>query len=414
MDKDSLIRRFRSTRNASLTMCVPLGPEHYRIQPAAEVSPPWWNLAHTSWFFARNILQPFGGKKTKEDEIFDYVLNSYYVALGPRLERSRRGLMTRPTVEEVYKYRHSVDERLEDLVKSLDKDQWQKCSPILEIGINHEQQHQELFYSEIKYILYQNPPQLRQNYLKAAKKKNVVTAPKAFLTFEEGIHTFGNVEEGWGWDNEYPLHKFYIHPFSLQNTLVTNGEFLEFIDAGGYSNQLLWLDNGWTKLMEAHWESPLYWEKIGKEWYQWTLHGLQKLDMQEPVCHVSFYEAEAYAGWKNARLPAEREWELAARTLKASTQEGNFLDSGLLHPSSSLGHQFMGDVWEWTNSYYEPYPGYHPFSGALSEYNEKFMDNQRVMRGGSCVSERNHLRLSYRNFWPPETRFQFTGIRLAQ
>lgn len=417
--KKDLLKRYHHARQASVEMCGPLNSEQCRIQPVPEVSPPWWNLAHTSWFFSRNVLLPFKGKRTKEDELFDYVLNSYYSALGPRLERNRRGLMTRPTMQEVYAYRESVDKRIEDMVNKSDEALFEKLSPIINIGIQHEQQHQELFYSEIKYILYQTPPALRMPYkFSNNKKAKHGKAQKAqFINIRGGLHKFGNVEGGWGWDNETPVHKSFIEDFSMQSRLVTNGEYLAFIEDGGYDAQLLWLDNGWNKMHEGNWKAPLYWENVDGEWQIWTLSGMQKLNLHEPVSHVSFYEAEAFATWYGSRLPLEREWEQAAR-LHHETESGNFLDSGNLHPTyapdSKRLTQMLGDLWEWTSSYYEPYPGYQPFEGSLVEYNEKFMDNQRVLRGGSCVSERDHIRISYRNFWPPETRFQFSGIRLAK
>lgn len=417
--REKMLKRYIETRTASIAMCAPLEPEQCRIQPVVEVSPPWWNLGHTSWFFVRNILLPFGGGTAKEDELFDYVLNSYYVSLGPRVERSRRGLMARPTMKEVHDYRKSVDQRMEALIPSLNESQWIKCAPLIEIGIQHEQQHQELFYTEIKFILYQTPRALRPTYLQQVSSiaKNKKTSAISFIDFAGGLYEFGNLEGGWGWDNEEPVHKYYLDNFSLQNRLITNGEYLEFIEDGGYEQPLLWLDNGWTKVSEHGWKAPLYWESVDGSWDVWTLSGMQPLCLNEPVCHVSFYEAEAYATWKGGRLPSEREWEFAARSTDASAADGNFLDSGLLHPKPARNStdltQMLGDVWEWTTSYYEPYPGFKPYKGALSEYNEKFMDNQRVIRGGSCVTERNHIRISYRNFWPPDTRFQFTGIRLS-
>lgn len=415
MAKD-LMQRWKAVRNASVKMCAPLNPEQCRIQPCAEVSPPWWYLAHTSWFFVRNVLEPFGGKLTEEDRLFDYLLNSYYCSLGPRLRRDRRGLMTRPTMQEVYAYRKSVDDRVIRLAKKIDSKQKKAFQAILEIGIQHEQQHHELFYTEIKYILYQNLPGLRTPYLKKDKGQTKAPIRSQYIPLKGGLYPFGNLEGGWGWDNEYPVHRYYLEDFKLQNRLVTNREFLEFIKDGGYSKQILWLDNGWEHVLEQQWEAPLYWEQCEGKWWVWTLRGMVPLPLEEPVCHVSFYEAEAFATWKGKRLPTEREWELAAR--QNGSTPANFLESGKLHPAvAGAGKPFiqlLGDVWEWTASYYEPYPGYKPFEASLQEYNEKFMDNQRVLRGGSCVSEKDHLRISYRNFWTPQTRFQFTGFRLAE
>ncbi len=417
--RNELLQRYKKVRKASMEMAAPLLPEQCRIQTCDDVSPVWWNLAHTCWFFVRNVLGPYGGKSAKEDGLFDYVLNSYYVSLGPRLERSQRGLMTRPTMEEVHSYRRSVDERMESLINSLNEKKFNHCAAIIDLGLQHEQQHQELFYTEIKHILYQNPLDLRKPYAsnKRPQSKTARIPSVRFIPFAGGLHEFGNREGGWSWDNELPIHKHYLNDFSLQNRLVTNGEYLAFMEDGGYEKQLLWLNNGWNKVQENSWKAPLYWEKIDGEWMLWTLHGMQNLNLQEPVCHVSFYEAEAFATWSGARLPTEREWELAARQQGLTSSEGNFVDSAQLHPAPASGkkamQQLLGDVWEWTSSYYEPYPGYQAFEGDLSEYNEKFMDNQRVLRGGSCATERDHIRISYRNFWAPETRFQFTGIRLA-
>jgi len=426
--RELLRDRFEEVRCASLAMCKPLKPEDFRIQPIAEVSPPWWNLGHTSWFFARNVLQPFGAGYGRDDEQVDFVLNSYYASLGNRLARDRRGLVTRPTTREILRYRQSVDQRIEDLLWSCPEEKFREFERLLTIGIQHEQQHQELFYTEIKFILAQNPVPFR-----AAYREDIATERGAadgeeprFVDFRGGLLEFGNLEGGWCWDNELPVHKYYLRDFRLRDRLVTNGEYLEFIADGGYRQQLLWLDNGWAWAQRQGWQAPLYWEKLDNRWMLWTLGGMRELDLAEPVCHVSFYEADAFARWKGAsgrshqgvRLPTEREWEHAARTLRVEPGQGNFLDHGLLHPRPARGdgpvRQMLGDVWEWTASYYEPYPGYEPFPGVLAEYNGKFMDNQRVLRGGSCATPANHVRISYRNFWAAETRFQFTGIRLAQ
>ena len=435
--------RFRTTRAASVAMCEPLAAEDYRIQPIAEVSPPWWNLGHTSWFFARNVLAGFGGQRTPEDDQLEYLLNSYYASFGPRIERFRRGLVTRPTTDEIYAYRRSVDRRMEHLLETAADEHWADLAFVTEVGIQHEQQHQELFYSEIKCILAQNPVDLRPAYREATTSAQVSHGPAncQFVEVQGGLVEFGNLQGGWCWDNELPVHRAYLPDFAIENRLITCGDFLEFIDDGGYQRQLLWLDNGWAAVQQAAahqeaqhkaWNAPLYWEHRDEQWWLWTLGGMRPVDPTEPVCHVSFYEADAFARWRSetfddyrgVRLPTEQEWEHAARYCSEQTVEkglaaANFLDTGRLHPepaSRSRGgvQQMLGDVWEWTSSYYAPYPGYQPFPGALAEYNGKFMDNQRVLRGGSCVSERDHLRLSYRNFWAAATRFQFTGFRLAR
>lgn len=424
--RESLLEQYRTVRQASLEMVKPLQPEEFRIQPIEEVSPPWWNLGHTSWFFARNIIAAYGAPYLPEDEKLDYVLNSYYVALGPRLQRNRRGLITRPTTEEIFRYRELVDTRVETLIQAVPEKGLEEFARILTLGMHHEQQHQELFYTEIKFILAENPVHLRPAYQAVPHQPGGAGPERGseFVPFEGGLLEFGNLEGGWCWDNELPVHKCYLRDFALQNLLVTNGEYLEFMEDRGYQEPLLWLSNGWFKAQEEQWHAPLYWQSLDDEWQVWTLGGMRELDPEEPVCHVSFYEADAFArwksqtetGWQDVRLPLEREWEHAARV--SGVTGGNFVDLGRFHPMPASGQaplqQMLGDVWEWTASYYEPYPGYAPFPGALREYNEKFMDNQRVIRGGSCVTERNHIRISYRNFWPPPTRFQFTGIRLAK
>jgi ergothioneine biosynthesis protein EgtB len=460
IDRGELLKHFRRVRQASIEMCCSLQPGDYRIQPIDDVSPPWWNLGHTSWFFARNVLAVFGGEVVPEDSAYDYTLNSYYASLGQRLPRSRRGSISRPTTEEIYRYRQSVDRRVEALIETVEERRFANLEFVVRIGIQHEQQHQELFYTEIKCILAGNPPDLRQPYrtngditpvCEAAsgpfrQMGDVPVSPARFVALDGGLFEFGHREEGWCWDNELPVHEFFLHPFSLQDRLVTNAEYQEFLADGGYRQQLLWLDNGWARVQQEAWQSPLYWEQRDGEWSIWTLAGLRPLAADEPVCHVSFYEADAFARWasqtfarcKRARLPSEREWEHAARQLQSQASADAFLESNRLHPSPVQGKngdiahlceapvgpfrqmgnvpvlsQMAGVLWQWTTSYYEPYPGYEPFPGVLAEYNGKFMDNQRVLRGGSCVTPRDHYRVSYRNFWPAPTRFQFTGIRLA-
>ncbi len=429
VDRQTLLEQFRSVRLASVAMCKPLSAEEHRIQPMADASPPWWNLGHTSWFFVRNVIEPFGGERLPEDADFDFVLNSYYVSLGSRVPRPRRGLISRPTNDEIYRYRATVDQRVEHLLETASDDRLEELSFVLTVGMHHERQHQELFYTEIKNILYQNPPPLRRPYREIAAASPAAEPPGGweFIEFEGGLHEFGCLEDGWCWDNELPVHKYYLPDFAFADRLVTNGEYLEFVEDGAYRSQLLWLDNGWARAQEEGWEAPLYWEQRDGRWWIWTLGGLRELDPNEPVCHVGFYEADAFARWKSetnarlrgARLPTEREWEYAARTAGVDAVHANLLDSGRLHPaapacSSSPISAMLGDVWEWTSSYYEPYPGYRPFRGTLAEYNGKFMDNQRVLRGGSCVTERDHVRISYRNFWSAAARFQFTGFRLAR
>ena len=418
MTRDELLSCYRQTRNLSVELCRPLHPEDYRIQSMPDVSPPWWNLGHTSWFFAKNILEPFGLYR-QEDARLEFVMNSYYESLGPRIRRDHRGLVTRPTNDEVYSFRESVDARVEELIRTVPEGDFERLQFLVFTGIQHEQQHQELLVTELKHILGSNVPELREPYRAAAPTNGHGVPAARWIPFEGGLHEFGNVEGGWCWDNEMPVHKAWLDGFALSNRLVTNAEYLEFIADGGYRNPLLWLSNGWAKAQEQGWTAPLYWEEEGGGWRVWTLSGVRVLDPDEPVCHVSFYEADAFARWRSARLPTEREWEHAARVSGFPGQGSNFLDSGALHPRPAVVNgsallQMGGDLWEWTSNHYEPYPGYQPFDGALMEYNGKFMDNVRVLRGGSCATPANHIRASYRNFWAPDTRFQFTGIRLAR
>jgi len=442
MDRETLLTRYRATRALSLELCRPLKPEDYRIQSMPDVSPPWWNLGHTSWFFAKNILEPFG-RYDAADARLEYALNSYYESLGPRLARDHRGLVTRPTTDEVLRFRAAVDDRLESLLREAPADDLPRLGFLTVTGIQHEQQHQELLVTEIKHILGANVPELREPYLAgnaaAPRARKSLPAALRYVPLSGGLHRFGNLDGGWCWDNEMPVHQAWLDDYALADRLVTNAEFLDFVAAGGYSDPLLWLANGWARARDAGWSAPLYWERdtASSRWRQWTLAGLRELDLAEPVCHVSFYEADAYARWlarsgggrEGVRLPTEREWEHGARVSGFPGEPAHFLDPEVLHPRAVNGGsglapggggaggplaQMGGDLWEWTTNHYEPYPGYQPFDGALMEYNGKFMDNQRVLRGGSCATPADHIRPSYRNFWPPDTRFQFTGIRLAR
>ena len=446
MTREELLERLRATRRLSTDLARPLKPEDYRIQSMPDVSPPWWNLGHTTWFFAKNVLEP-NGLYRPEDARLEYVLNSYYEILGPRVDRTERGLQTRPTTEEIFTFRERTDERLERLLLEVSDAKWDETSFLVQTGIQHEQQHQELFVTEIKHILGSNSRELREAYLAAGEREserhgngdgNGNGRPRP-IEIGGGLDQFGNREGGWCFDNELAVHKAWLDPFAVSDRLVTNRDYLEFMNDGGYRDPLLWLANGWAVVRDREIEAPLYWEQVDGEWMQWTLAGMRPVVLDEPVCHVSFYEADAFARWMGktrsewagCRLPTEREWEHAARALGFETGAGNFLEDGKLHPDgagklppstrsdSEAGRdspwtQAAGDVWEWTSSHYEAYPGYVPFDGALTEYNGKFMDNQRVLRGGSCATPRSHIRVSYRNFWAPDTRFQFTGIRLAR
>ena len=428
MTREDLLERFRTTRQASLDLSAPLQPEDYRIQSMADVSPPWWNLGHTTWFFAKNVLEPFG-VYTEEDARLEYVLNSYYEALGPRVPRAERGLQTRPTTEGIFAFRRRTDDRIEALIRDLADKEWDRAEFLIVTGIQHEQQHQELLVTEIKHILGTNVRELRTAYrATGASSAPVGLTELEPVTLEGGLDEFGNLEGGWCFDNELPIHQAWLEPFAVANRLISNGEYLEFMDDGGYRDPLLWLANGWSRVQEEGWKHPLYWEDVDGEWQQWSLDGMRPLELDEPLCHVSFYEADAFSrwmgstnsSWSGCRLPTEREWEHAARRCGFDVGAGNFLDDRRLHPgccaSGTNGAlaQAAGELWEWTSNHYEAYPGYTPFDGPLMEYNGKFMDNQRVLRGGSCATPRSHIRVSYRNFWAPETRFQFSGVRVSR
>jgi len=428
MSRQDLLARFTRTRDLSLELCAPLKAEDYRIQSMPDVSPPWWNLGHTSWFFGRNILKSFG-RYQEADERLEYVMNSYYEALGERIPRHARGTVTRPTTDEVLAFRASVDERMKRLIEEVSNEDLPRLTFLVTTGIQHEQQHQELLVTEIKHILGTNVRPLREAYVEPLAEIRVA-AQARFLPVSGGLVEIGYADEddGWAWDNEIPAHKAYLEDIEVLNRLVTNGEYLEFMEGGGYRSPLLWLSNGWAQVQERNWQAPLYWEIVDGSWQSWTLGGMREVDPEEPVCHLSFYEADAFLrwksqtenSWKGARLPTEKEWEHAVRELGFAPAAGNLLEDRRFHPRPSgraeteaTGGllQAAGDLWEWTSSHYEPYPGYRPFEGDLMEYNGKFMDNQRVLRGGSCATPRDHIRPSYRNFWPASTRFQLTGVR---
>ena len=408
-----LLDQYQNVRETSEVICRPLEVEDYGVQTMDDVSPPKWHLAHTSWFFEAFLLKPSLAGYHEFHPQFNYLFNSYYEAVGERHPRPKRGLVSRPTVEHVYRFRHHVDENIARLIEQADEVEWQGIEPLIRLGLHHEQQHQELLLTDLKHILAQSP--LRPAY----HSRDSVTATRVdeldWLTFSGGTADIGFEVPGFCFDNELPRHRVHLEPYRLASRLVTNGEFLDFIVAGGYSEPRFWLSDAWAAVNEKGWESPLYWEKHDNQWWQMTLSGFRPVGEGEPVCHVSYYEADAYASWRGKRLPTEAEWETAAADRAV---QGNFYEDGNLHPISCSGtgpqpEQMFGDVWEWTRSPYSPYPGFKPAAGAVGEYNGKFMCNQFVLRGGSCVSSENHLRATYRNFFPPDARWQFSGIRLA-
>ncbi len=424
--REELLDRFHETRRLSVELARALTPEQWRIQSMPDVSPPWWNLGHTSWFFAKNLLEPFTGFTIGRG--LEYVLNSYYEAHGARLARNRRGTITRPTNEEVLDFRDRVDTAMERLIENCRKDDFDDIEFLTVTGLQHEQQHQELLVTELKHILSSDPAHLRLPYPLASTGPPVRRpATYRWRPFDGGLVEIGDDGRAWAWDNERPLHRVWLQPYRLANRLVNANEYVEFIADGGYRQPLLWLANGWDFIQSQEVTAPLYWYRHDEEWWVFDLAGDRPVDPEEPVAHLSFYEASAFAEWasqtharfRGARLPTEQEWEHAAKSLRLSDEHANILEVYRLHPlpadSESRGevHQLAGDLWEWTSSHYEPYPGYRAFDGALTEYNGKFMDNQRVLRGGSCATPLGHIRASYRNFWHATTRFQFSGVRLA-
>ena len=413
---EQLLERYRAVRDFTARLCRELEPEDYVVQSIPDVSPTKWHLAHTSWFFETFIVKPWMPRYRPEVPQYAYLFNSYYNAAGDMHRRDLRGLISRPTVAETYRFRESIDQCLGELVAGADEATLNEIEPILILGLNHEQQHQELLLTDIKHVLAQNP--LYPVFCKATpSSENTPVTPQRFIEFDETIATIGDNGAGFSYDNEGPQHRALVPRFSLSNRLITNGEYLEFMDAGGYTRPEYWLSLGWMTVNEQRWRAPLYWIERDGEWGNFTLSGFRRVNESEPVTHISYFEADAYANWIGARLPTEFEWERAAAAMPIA---GNFVDDERFHPAPALGsdngalQQIYGDAWEWTRSAYLPYPGYRAGPGALGEYNGKFMCNQMVLRGGSCATSRNHVRLTYRNFFQPEKRWQFTGIRLAR
>jgi len=410
---ESLLERYRRIRSVTEALCAPLEIEDYGVQPMEDASPPKWHLAHTSWFFETFLLKPLLPGYREFHPEFEHLFNSYYNGVGQPFPRRRRGTLSRPTVAAVYDYRGHVDAHMADLLALGDPD----AASRTELGLNHEQQHQELVLTDLKYNLGNNP--LRPAYADDLAVAESGTADAEALGFTEmpgGTVTIGADAAGaFCFDNEHPAHRFYLEDYLLSNRLVSNGEYLEFVEAGGYRDPGLWLSDAWAWLRaNPDIQAPLYWHRRDGGWQEYRLGGSTELVRNAPVCHVSFYEADAYARFRGARLPREEEWEAAA----TGVVDGNLLEAALLHPvpaarASGL-QQMFGDVWEWTASPYGPYPGFHPLPGTLGEYNGKFMSNQLVLRGGSCVSAREHIRRTYRNFFYPTDRWQFSGIRLAR
>ena len=412
----SLAERYRTVRQRTERLCDPLETEDYVIQTVTDVSPTRWHLAHVSWFFETFILKPYLPGYAPLDPRYAYLFNSYYVQAGERHARHQRGFLSRPTVAQVYAYRAYVDEHMQTLLATASAETLRELTPLVEIGLHHEQQHQELLLTDIKHVFSVNP--LYPVY-RPRKPAAVAAVPTlAWVDFDEGLYEIGSEGDGFFYDNEGPRHRFFLNAYRLANRLVTNAEYLAFMDDDGYATPELWLSMGWAAREEHGWTAPAYWEKRDGQWMHFTLSGLREVDPDEPVCHVSYFEADAYARWAGARLPTEHEWEVAART---ASIRGNFVEDAHFHPVAARAStddapllQVYGDVGEWTRSPYAPYPGYEPAPGALGEYNGKFMCNQFVLRGGSCATSGTHIRPTYRNFFPPDARWQFMGIRLAK
>ena len=409
--------RFHQLRSFTNRLCTGLEPEDYVVQSMPDVSPTKWHLAHTTWFFETFILKKFVPGYRSEIPEYAYLFNSYYNAAGDMHRRDLRGLISRPTVREAQRYRASIDSHVDDLLSNAEEQLLDEIEPILVLGIHHEQQHQELLVTDIKHVFAQNPlyPVFRERKIKIDAEK---VSSVRFVDFEQTMASIGHDGHGFAYDNEEPRHQALVPAFSLASRPVTNGEYLAFIEDSGYTRPEFWLSLGWMTVNEQRWQAPLYWTKRDGVWWNFTLSGFRPVDESEPVTNVSYFEADAYTNWAGARLPTEFEWERAALDCPI---EGNFVEDENFHPRAlstskhdlSL-HQMFGDVWEWTRSAYSPYPRYRAVPGALGEYNGKFMCNQYVLRGGSCATSRSHIRRTYRNFFQPEKRWQFTGIRLAR
>jgi ergothioneine biosynthesis protein EgtB len=406
---------YAKVRKETESLCQPLTPEDYVVQASDFASPPKWNLGHTTWFFETFILKPNVADYKTYNDAFNFLYNSYYESIGKRTLRHLRGTITRPTTDEVYAYRGYVDAAMNAfLANPMVLEQSSELKYLFELGLHHEQQHQELFLTDVKYALSCNPLNpAYQTVMPPAAASPVL--PLNYLPVEEGVYTIGHEGDAFHFDNEKGVHKTYLHAFQIANRPITNGEYIEFIKAGGYQKFQYWLSAGWNWVKTNQIDSPMYWQEDGGEWYQFTLYGLRKVDENEAVTHVSFYEADAFAHWSGKRLATEFEWEVACRQYSPQVPEtGHFTDSGRYHPiAPTQDFQFFGNVWEWTNSAYLAYPFYTQAEGAIGEYNGKFMNNQMVLRGGSCATPRSHIRLTYRNFFNSHERWQFTGIRLA-
>ncbi len=425
VEPEVLVERFRRVRRLSAAICAPLALEDHVVQTQPEVSPPRWHLAHVTWYFETFVLRRADPARAPHHPGYHALFNSYYQGVGLPFPRARRGTLSRPTVAEVHAYRGAVDGAIERLIGALGRHpDAAELAFRLELGLHHEQQHQELLLMDIKHILGSNPLHPPYRAEPATPRAPGAPAPTTFLACPGGVVALGAAADGFAFDNERPRHEVLLGSHALADRLVTNGEFLEFVEDGGYRRPELWLADGWARVQEEGWSAPLYWRPAGEgRWSEYSLAaGLAALDLVAPVAHVSHYEADAFARWAGARLPSEAEWEAAAAALPPEAlARANLLDDpgkDPLHPRAAATGggfaQLLGDLWEHTASSYGPYPGYAPFAGELGEYNGKFMCNQHVLRGGCCATPRDHLRATYRNFFYPHDRWPFAGIRLAK
>jgi ergothioneine biosynthesis protein EgtB len=412
-DGPALLERYRCVRRQTEALCAPLSDEDMLVQSMPDASPAKWHLAHTTWFFETFVLAASKDGYAPFDPAFGYLFNSYYNAIGERILRSRRGTISRPPVSRVREYRRAIDERVGERLASLPPDRIEAIAPVFILGLNHEQQHQELILTDIKHAFGTHP--LRPAYLESGSAPAEPSTPQGWARVGERLVEVGHAGDGFAFDNEGPRHRGFVPGFELADRLVSNAEFLRFIEDGGYRRPEFWLSDGYDACRAQAWQAPEYWHRHEGRWMTYTLRGVAEVAPSEPVCHVSYYEADAYARWAGARLPTEAEWETVAA---GRPPAGNLLESGRLHPTAAGAapgiRQLYGDLWEWTQSAYLPYPGYRPAAGALGEYNGKFMCNQLVLRGGSCATPQTHIRPTYRNFFGPGARWQFSGIRLAR